>query len=117
MSQSTTLAGIALVLAILAMGFSAYMYTNPQKANLSILQENIAQNKLDIAQGLVALKTLDTSDNTLLQRIESLEQRRNDFNGNLQDDIDDNHRDIRDILDCADSENNYSDFVDCMNDI
>jgi len=115
MSESTTLAGIALVLAILAMGFSAYMYFNPQTTDLSVLQESTAQNKADIAQALVSLGTLDASDNTLLQRIVSLEQR-GDYN-NLQDDIDDNHRDIRDILDCADNENTYSHFVDCMNDI
>jgi len=125
--DSDIIAGIALIIAILAAVGMAYNASldNPEPTDLTgirgsmdLLNERIVQNTQDIL-------ILDGSDQQLQRDIFDLNSdiggssRRisnNDLN-NVEDDIDDVDDRMRDIEDCLIDESNYSDFQECVDNL
>ena len=121
MDANTIAALILSVIAILGVG---YLYANPAETDvdLSGVQDN--------ANTIAALKGLSSSHSNSIDSLalqinkistgevdeDDLDDLEDDINDN-QDDIDDNQDDINDIIDCANDNDNYEDFADCVNNI
>jgi len=126
MTASETLGAIGIIVAILALGLAGFVYSqipDNQTTDLSGIENRINANTANIVGVTASIATLDNNDRSLSVMIQDINNERNRFRFDIDDDdLDDLEDDLNDVeralrcIEDLDSNDTIQDISDCIED-